>query len=134
MGMHTMRAALLIVLGLVIGIIGTALSMNALGQRDPLPRAVMSVMAYHMGQLQQAIKTRHCDAPQSDRQLDRLQSAAADIDAAFAGVGQPFADAARRLQERMRQASQAPHADCATLAAAIRPVGDACDACHQKYR
>ena len=40
-----MRVALSILLGLFIGIIGTVSVMNTLHQRNPLPHAVMSVMA-----------------------------------------------------------------------------------------
>lgn len=130
-----MRAALLIVLGLVIGILGTTFTISALHQRTPLPRAVMSVMAFHMGQLRQAVKANQCDATATRTHLDRLQSTAQDIPAAFKGAEAPFLQAADKLQGSLHDAAAAATpATCAALAAAIKPVGDACESCHQRFR
>lgn len=128
------RAALLILLGLVIGIFATVVSLNALQQRNPFPRAVMSVMAHHAGALKQAVRTQRCDAAQSRQHLLRLQSTAADIPEAFAGAEQPFMDEAGKLRTALQNANQAQPADCAALAAAIKPVGEACQSCHEQYR
>ncbi len=129
-----MRAALLIALGLVIGILGATFTISALHQRTPLPRAVMSLMAYHLGQLQHAVKAQQCDAAATSAHLGRLQSTAMDIPGAFKGVEQPFLDSASKLQDTLTKASSAAPATCAALAAAIKPVGEACDACHKQYR
>src|SRR5690242_1903475 len=51
------RSALLILLGLVVGVLGTVFAMKALGDRNPMPHAVMTVMGHHMGALGQAVKT-----------------------------------------------------------------------------
>ena len=131
---EAMRVALLIVLGLVIGIMGTVPVMNALSQRNPLPKAVMVVMDYHMGALGDALKTNRCDAAQTHAHLLRLQSTAADIAPAFGDVEQPFLDDAGHLQSKLAVAVQAAPLDCAALKAAIKPVGEACKSCHQQYR
>src|SRR6185437_11973978 len=55
-GVETMRVALMILLGLVIGILGTVNVMNVLSERNPMPKAVMHTMGYHMGELTRAIK------------------------------------------------------------------------------
>lgn len=129
-----MRAALLIVLGLVIGILGTAFTISALHQRTPLPKAVMTVMAYHSSQLHHAIKANQCDAAAIHMHLSRLQSVAQDIPAAFQGVEKPFLDAADKLQGAVGGAVTSAPASCAALATAIQPVDDACDSCHKRFR
>ena len=129
-----MRIALLILFGLAIGVIGTVNVVNTLNARNPMPKAVMTTMDYHMGQLDHAIKAGHCDAAGSQHHLQRLQSTATDIVPVFDIAEQPFTDAAAQLQTRMQQALQAAPADCAALAAAIKPVGETCKSCHQKYR
>jgi cytochrome c556 len=129
-----MRAALLIVLGLVIGIIGTIPVMNALSQRNPLPKAVMVTMNYHMNQLQNALKSQRCEAAPSLDQLQHLQMTAADITAAFPDAPQPFLDDAGHLRTALQSAALSAPADCPALAAAIKPVGEACKTCHHQYR
>lgn len=128
------RSALLLLLGLAIGILGTVFAMKALADRNPMPHAVMTVMGHHMGALGQAVKSRQCDAAQANDHLLRLQSTATDIPAAFPGGEQDFLDHAGRLRTALQDAVQAHPTDCPTLAKAIKPVGEACDSCHQQYR
>jgi cytochrome c556 len=129
-----MRAVLLIVLGLAIGIVGTVFAMNALNQRNPFPRAVMDVMAHHSGALRNAAKGQRCEAAANSEHLQRLLSTSSDIVPAFPGVDQGFIDEANQLHTRLQAAVQAAPADCAALAAALKPVGETCQSCHQKYR
>ncbi|HTV84148.1 MAG TPA: cytochrome C [Dyella sp.] len=130
-----MRAALLIVLGLAIGIIGTAFAMRALQEREnPMPGAVMVTMSFHRHQLQQAIKGQRCEAGASADQLQHMQVTAADIPYAFAGAPQPFLDLAGHLRTALQAAAQAAPADCPALTAALKPVDQACDECHKQYR
>lgn len=129
-----MRAALLIVLGLVIGILGSVFTFSALHQRTPLPKAVMTVMAYHSSELHHAVKARQCDAAVIATHLARLQSAALDIPGAFKGVEQPFLDASDKLQRSIGSAVTAAPTTCAALTAALAPVDDACDSCHKQFR
>jgi hypothetical protein len=129
-----MRVAISILLGLVIGIIGTVSVMNTLHERNPLPHAVMSVMAHHAGALHTAVRAQRCDAVQTRQHLTRLLETQADISEAFPGVDQPFLDEAAKLHDKTRAALQASPADCAALAAAIKPVDEVCQSCHQQYR
>ncbi len=129
-----MRVALLILLGLVIGVIGTVNVMNTLHARNPMPEAVMTTMDYHMGQLRNALKAKQCSAPASAHHLQRVQSTASDIVSVFGIKDKPFTDAASQLQDRVQQALQAAPTTCDTLAAAIKPIGETCKSCHQKYR
>lgn len=128
------RSALLLLLGLVVGVLGTVFTMKALADRNPMPHAVMTVMGHHMGALGQAVKARQCDAAQANDHLLRLQSTASDITAAFPGGEQDFLDHAGRLRTALQGAVQAHPIDCPTLAQAIKPVDEACDSCHQQYR
>jgi cytochrome c556 len=91
-------------------------------------------MDYHMGQLSHALKAKQCDATSNRHHLERLQSTATDIVPVFDIAEQPFSDAAGQLQTRVQQALQAAPADCAALAAAIKPIDETCKSCHQKYR
>jgi cytochrome c556 len=129
-----MRAALLIVLGLAIGIVGTVFAMNALKQRNPFPHAVMDVMAHHAGALRNAVKGQRCEAAANAEHLQRLLSTSSDIVPAFPGMDQGFIDEANQLHTQLQAAVQAAPADCAALAAALKPVGETCQSCHQKYR
>lgn len=129
-----MRVALLILLGLVIGVIGTVNVMSALNARNPMPKAVMHTMGYHMGELGHSLKAKQCEAAGIQQHLQRLQSTATDIVPVFGVTEKPFADEASQLQERVQQALQSAPADCAALAAAIKPIDDTCKSCHQKYR
>ncbi|PWK91895.1 cytochrome c [Fulvimonas soli] len=129
-----MRAALLIVLGLAIGIVGTVFTMNALHERDPLPHAVMHLMAFHAGQLKQELKAQRCDAGTSQHHLVQLQAVSSDIAAAFAGADEDFIKAADKLHAAVNGAVQSAPADCPALAAASKPINEACQSCHEQYR
>jgi cytochrome c556 len=130
-----MRVALLVLLGLAIGIIGTVFAMNALRERsNPMPHAVMATLGFHRHQLQQSIKGQHCDAAGTLDQLRHLAFAADDIPAAFPDVPPPFLDNAKHLNSAVQNALAAAPADCPALAAALKPVDAACEECHRQYR
>jgi len=129
-----MRVALLILLGLVIGVIGTVNVVSALNARNPMPKAVMHTMDYHMAQLKHALKGRQCAATTIQHHLERLQSTATDIVPVFGIAEKDFTDDASQLQTRVQQALQAAPADCTALAAAIKPINETCKSCHQQYR
>jgi cytochrome c556 len=129
-----MRAALLIVLGLFIGIIGTVFTLNALRQHPPLSHTVMSLMDHHAGELRAALKAQRCEAAPMRQHLTRLLEAQADIGDAFPGVDQPFLDEATKLRDKTQAALDAAPTDCKALAAVLKPIGETCQSCHQQYR
>ncbi|MFK2900857.1 cytochrome C [Dyella jejuensis] len=129
-----MRAALLIVLGLAIGIIGTVFTMQALSQRNPVPQALMVTMGFHRQQLKLAVKGQHCEATANLDQLQHMQLIAADIPAVFPNAPKPFQDLAGHLHAALLTAAQSAPADCPALAAALKPVDQVCSECHQHYR
>ncbi|MEO9079169.1 MAG: cytochrome c [Rhodanobacter sp.] len=128
-----MRIALMILLGLVIGVIGTVNVMNTLAERNPMPKAVMHTLDYHMGALSKSLKAKQCETAKIQHHLERLQSTATDIVPVFAAE-KDFNDHANELQTRLQQAVAAAPADCAALAVVLKPVGESCKSCHQKYR
>jgi cytochrome c556 len=129
-----MRALLLLLLGLAVGAIAASFAGNALRQRDAYPRAVMDLMQHHIGTMGGAIRARQCDANASLGHLQRMQTFATEIGPAFPDVDQPFHDAAAKLETALRGAVQAAPADCPALQAALKPVDEACEACHRQYR
>lgn len=129
-----MRAALLIVLGLAIGVLGSVFAMRALSERNPFPQALMVTMGFHRHQLQQAVKGQHCEAGANLNQLQHMQMIAADVPAAFPDAPQPFKDLSGQLHSALQKAAQSAPADCPALAAALKPVDQACQQCHQQYR
>jgi hypothetical protein len=129
-----MRTAWLIGLGLVIGILGSVSVINAWRQRTPLPVAVMTVMQYHLGQLQDTLKQGRCNAANSAHSLQRLNQAATDLEPAFAGADRDFFTHASHLRDTLNRAITSAATDCATLAQTLQSIGQACDACHQQYR
>lgn len=129
-----MRAALLILLGLVIGILGTVPVMNVLNHRNPLPKAVMTMMGYHRHELGGALKGQQCEAAFSLDQLQHMQEIASDIPAAFPGAPQAFVDDADHLRKALDAAVQAAPATCPALAAVLKPVDHACQTCHAAFR
>ncbi|MEO7072172.1 MAG: cytochrome c [Rhodanobacter sp.] len=129
-----MRVALLILLGLAIGVLGTVNVMNTLRARNPMPEAVMTTMDYHMGQLRSAIKAGQCSAPVIAHHLQRVHSTASDIEPVFGIKEKTFIDDAAQLRDRTQAALAAAPATCAALGAAIKPIGETCKSCHQQYR
>lgn len=129
-----MRVALMILLGLVIGVIGTVNVMNAINARNPMPKAVMDTMAYHSGALRDAMKAEKCDPAAVQHHLARMQSTATDIVPVFHVDEKDFTDHANELGEHLQQAVQAAPATCAALAAVMKPVGASCKSCHDQYR
>lgn len=128
-----MRATLLILLGLAIGIIGTALATRVFRSRDPLPKALMNVMEYHIDDLKQSVASGRCEAGTSRLRLQQMSMASIDVEPAFAGADPDFLHLAGKLRGTLADAAQASPVDCRALDATIRPVLQACHDCHQKY-
>ena len=129
-----MRVALLILLGLAIGVLGTANIMSALAQRNPMPKALMHTMDYHLHQLSHAFKQGRCAAAEIPHHLERIQSTATDIVPVFQIDDKPFTDDAANLQTAVTKGLRADPKSCPALAAAIKPISQTCKSCHEKYR
>ncbi|UPG88728.1 cytochrome c [Luteibacter aegosomaticola] len=129
-----MRTLLLVVLGLAIGAMGATFAISALRQGTPFHDGVMAVMQHHMGALRANVRANQCDAKVSATRLGRMRQEAGDIGEAFPGMDAGFSTAARTLATALDDAVAAGPGTCEALTAALKPVGEACSACHQHYR
>ncbi|MDF3981830.1 cytochrome C [Luteibacter sp. PPL201] len=130
-----MRALLLILLGLVIGAMGATFALSALRQGVPFHKAVMAVMAHHAGELHAQMRAGTCEAKGIAARLARLRGDAGDVREAFGdGIDAGFGPAADQLTTALDRAIAAAPASCAALSTVMRPVDDACQSCHRRYR
>lgn len=129
-----MRALLFVILGLAVGAMGATFALSALRQGTPFHDGVMAVMQHHMGALRANVRAKQCDAKVSAERLARLRLTAGDIDEAFPDMDAGFHKAGATLDAALDTAVAAAPASCDALAAALKPVGDACQSCHQQYR
>ena len=129
-----MRALLFVILCLAVGAMGATFALSALRQGTPFHDGVMAVMQHHMGALRANVRAEQCDAKVSAERLARLRLTAGDIREAFPGMDAGFSKAGATLDTALDAAVAAAPASCDALAAALKPVGDACQSCHQQYR
>lgn len=129
-----MRALLLVILGLVVGAMGATFALSALRQGTPFHQGLMAVMQHHMGALRANVRAKQCDAKGSAAHLGRMREAAGDIREAFPDMEAAFQTAGDRLGTALDGAVATAPATCDALVVALKPVGEACQACHQQYR
>ncbi|MHC1480252.1 cytochrome c [Frateuria aurantia] len=129
-----MRHILVLLIGIVIGTLGAMSLSNAIAQRNPVPRAVMVMMAYHQGQLGRDLRDPRCSPAAVAPELQQLAATAANIPPVFQGFDQGFAQASANLQQRIQQASATQGPSCQALQAPMAAIKEACDACHRQYR
>lgn len=130
----SMRALLLVILGLAVGAMGATFALSALRQGTPFHSGVMAVMQHRMGVLRANVRAKRCDAKVSATQLAALRVSADDIRDAFPDMDAPFFAAGDTLGKAVDAARAAAPADCDALATVLKPIGDACQACHRQYR
>jgi hypothetical protein len=129
-----MRALILLVIGLIMGAIGSMFAANTLAARHAYPRGVMAILQHHVGAMHEMTRARQCAGPPVRDSLLHLRHAADEIDPAFAGADADFGAHARKLDLALDAALAAAPADCAAVQRALVPVADACQSCHQLYR
>jgi cytochrome c556 len=129
-----MRALLLVILGLAVGAMGATFAISALRQGTPFHNGVMAVMQHHIGALRANVRAKQCDAKGNGAHLARMRETAGDIREAFPDMEPAFIQADDGLLKSLDGALAAAPATCEALVAALKPVGDACQSCHQQYR
>jgi hypothetical protein len=129
-----MRALLLVILGLAVGAMGATFAISALRQGTPFHNGVMAVMQHHMGALRANVRAKQCGAKGNGAHLARMRETAGDIRQAFPDMEPAFIQADDGLLKSLDGALAAAPATCEALVAALKPVGDACQSCHQQYR
>ncbi|HTA65540.1 MAG TPA: cytochrome c [Xanthomonadaceae bacterium] len=131
-----MRYAGLIVLGLVIGIIGTVMTMGAFKSGPHMTGALMHMQAFHMDALDTNIKQNHCAVTDNLPHLQALRSLSNDIEPIFLPVENEsdFRQKASNLRGAIDSLLAAPPADCASVGAALTKLGHECKACHDEFK
>jgi len=131
-----MRYAILIVLGLAIGIIGTVMAMNALNSGPHLPQSVMTLQGFHTHALDTNIKQNHCAVTDNLPHLQTLRALSNDIEPAFLPIEneQDFRQKASNLRAGLDAALAAPPADCVALRTAMTRIGHDCKGCHDVFK
>ncbi len=131
-----MRYALLIVLGLAIGIIGTVMAMNALNSGPHLPQGLMAMQAFHMKGLDTNIKQNHCAPTDNLPHLQALRSLSNDIEPIFLPIENEtrFRQKASNMRASIDAVLAAPPADCASVGAAMTKIGHECKGCHDEFK
>lgn len=131
-----MRNVVLIALGLAIGVIGTAMAMNALNRGPHMTKSVMQVMDYHLDGLQTTSEANRCAVSDTLPHLQAMRMVSNDIELVFAStITDPrFKQRASDLRAHLDALLATPPADCAAVGAAMKRIGGACKACHQDFR
>ena len=131
-----MRYALLIVLGFVVGIIGTVMAMNARNSGPRYPHSLMAMQAFHMDALDANVKQNHCLVTDNLPHLQTLRALSNDIEPVFLPIEneQDFRQKASNLRASIDSLLAAPPASCAAVGAAITRIDHECKACHEQFR
>lgn len=131
-----MRSLILALIGLAVGIIGTAITMNALNRGTAYPNGVMKVMGAQMSALSRSVKANRCAPTDTIPRLQTLRYVANDIEPAFADLQEDtqFARYAGDLRAAADAALMTPPASCAATEAVVAKIDQACDSCHRDYK
>ena len=131
-----MRYAALIVLGLVIGIIGTVMTMSALKSGPHMTDALMHMQGFHMGAMDSNVKQNRCAVTDSLPHLQALRTLSNDIEPIFLPIEKEadFRQKASNLRAALDASLAAPPAECASLGAAMAKIGHECKACHDEFK
>lgn len=126
-----------LLLGLIIGIIGTSMASNALRQGSAFPHGVMAVTAHHLGAARDAVAAGKCARSDTEAHFRAVRVLADDIEPAFVPTGGDdalFARYAAQLREKADAALARSDDACPSLTEAVGGIGDACKACHRDFR
>ncbi|MDQ3287426.1 MAG: cytochrome c [Pseudomonadota bacterium] len=131
------RYLFMLLLGLVLGIMATVMTLRALeARRDHFPDSLMHVQQWHLGQLRTSVEQNRCNTSDALPHLQALRVLANDVEPAFPGLSDDprFAGHARQLRVDLDAALADPPRDCAQLTSAVQTVGKSCKGCHQDFR
>ena len=131
------RYLFLLLLGLVLGAIGTVMALRAIeARKDHFPEALMHVQQWHMGQLKADMEQNRCNATDVLPHLQALRMTANDLDAAFPDLrdDQRFKTASTGMRAAMDKVVANPPLTCEGVGAAMGQIGETCKACHQDFR
>jgi len=130
-----MRAAMMLLVGLMMGALGTSFALNTLRQAHALPRGLMAVINHHHRSVKTELAAADCSPAELRDHFVLLGVLGSDIDSAFS---MPHDAVFTRYASDFRAATAAalaiPDAACSALAPAATRINDTCNACHRDYR
>ncbi len=136
MASQASRFLFLFLLGLLVGVIATVMTMRALqARKDPFPHSVMHVMDKQTEVLKQNIAQNRCTSSDALPRLQTLRAVGNDLETAFPDLAedQRFVNHASQLRATLDGALSAPPAGCPDTKAVLAKVGEACKACHDDF-
>lgn len=131
-----MRAVVMLVVGLFMGVMGAVMTLGALRQGTPFHQGLMSVMAHHHGALRRMGDANECPDAQIVAHLRMLRLAGDDLETAFLPTmnDERFRHYATGYRTALDAAIEQPASGCAAAAAQAASLGDSCSACHRDFR
>lgn len=131
-----MRWLIVLLVGLGVGVMCTAMAMNALSRSTAYPRGVMVVIGQQFKALDKSVKQNRCATTDITPRLQTLRYVANDIEPAFESLQSDaqFGRYAGDLRAAADAALMTPPASCAAAVAALNRIDKACDSCHRDYR
>jgi hypothetical protein len=127
-----MRYAVILVIGLLVGVIAGTTSARFLGQRNPYPKALMTVMKHELASATRAAESTDCR--QGDVALDKLALLADDIIVAMPDDGPPDRVFHLYIDNLGKRVDAARLTECAQRAHAVTEIKNACSDCHRDYK
>ena len=131
-GVHIMRYAVILIVGLLVGAIAGTTATRFLGQRNPYPKALMTVMKHELSSAGQAADLADCR--QGDVPLDKLALLTNDIIVAMPDEGTPDRVFHLYIDNLAKEVAAARQSSCPQRAAAITAIKNACGDCHRDYK
>ncbi|HEY4555038.1 MAG TPA: hypothetical protein VIG68_01185 [Lysobacter sp.] len=131
------RYLFLLLLGLVIGVVATVMVLRAVNARkDYFPSSVMHVQQWHLRKLDANLRQNRCAATDAVPHLRTLRAMADDLEPAFPDLrdDQRYVQYASQMRGAVDAALASPPLNCPGLAATVKSIGDACQACHRDFR
>lgn len=130
-----MRAIVLLLIGVLIGSFGTVSVLNALSRGNTRPKAVMTLLGYHMQSARKALAATQCTA--ASTHIEALSVLSRDVSKVFPDMGDQDATFKRYAMKFHSAAESAvaatAGADCKQISASMGPVSDSCKACHRDF-
>ncbi len=131
-----MRSLIALLVGLFLGGMLTVVALNSLRKGTAYPNGVMAVMAAQMGQLDEQVKSKACDAEALAPNLSTLAALGNDIEPAFLPTGDDarFSSLAGDYRAAVGVALAAAPANCEAASKALNAISATCKACHQEFK
>ncbi len=131
------RYLFVLLLGLVVGAIGTVMALRAIeARKDHFPDSLMHVQQWHLGQLKAAVEGNRCAATDVLPHLQAMRALGNDLEPGFPGLADDrrFKDHASKYRATLDAALATPPLNCAGAGTTLGELGEACKACHQDFR